>query len=46
MSFAQQVVADAALVTTERNPTRANALAVGQRMERLHRGDAGSGVLD
>ena len=34
MSFAQQIVADAALVTTERKLTRADALAVGQRMER------------
>ena len=34
MSFAQQVVADAALVTTERKLTRADALAAGQRMER------------
>ncbi len=34
MSFAQQIVADAALVTTERKLTTADALAVGQRMER------------
>lgn len=34
MSFAQQIVEDAALVTTERKLTRADALAVGQRMER------------
>ena len=34
MSFAQQLVADAALATTERKLTRADALAVGQRMER------------
>ena len=34
MSFAQQLVADAALVTAERKLTRADALAAGQRMER------------
>ncbi len=34
MSFAQQIVADAALVTTERKLMRADALAAGQRMER------------
>ncbi len=34
MSFAQQLVADAALATTERKLTRADALAAGQRMER------------
>lgn len=34
MSFAQQLVADAKLVTTERKPRRADALAAGKRMER------------
>ncbi len=34
MSFAQQLVVDAALATTERKLTRADALAVGQRMQR------------
>ena len=34
MSFAQQLAADAALVTTERKLTGADAFAVGQRMER------------
>ena len=34
MSFAQQIVADAALATTERKLTRADALKAGQRMER------------
>ncbi len=34
MSFAQQLTADAALVTTERKLSRADALAAGQRMER------------
>ena len=34
MSFAQQLVTDAALVTSERKLTRADARAAGQRMER------------
>ncbi len=34
MSFAQQIEADAALATTERKLTRADALKAGQRMER------------
>ena len=34
MSFAQQLVADAALVTSERKLKRADALTTGQRMER------------
>jgi len=34
MSFAQQLVADAALATTERRLDSADALATGQRMER------------
>ena len=34
MSFAQQLEADAALATTERRLDTADALAVGQRMER------------
>ena len=34
VSFAQQLVADAALATTERKLERSDALATGQRMER------------
>jgi hypothetical protein len=34
VSFGQQVLADAALAETERRPTREDALAAGERMER------------